>query len=269
MKHFIILLTIAIGCNANGQSFDNLIQMGIAYVDTNPDSAMSIFKEANELDSDRYESWYYISYCYSAKGNFKETVNFAREALARNGDDSNSYALLGIGEILTGNKIEGCTNLEKSIQIDSELEDVKKVFQILCGSYYRVYIDTPLADSSVIDKIQDKIGKDWSLSSIGEETDYLRFSVTNKKFLNYRDNRSFEVEIGTYIFDNKKSENLLRAQNNYKSIISKVNYRSYSINEKELVIVVIDSYTNPAEQKEYLRQRKRLLNELKELARVL
>ncbi len=107
MKTILLLLTISY-FSVSGQSADIFIQRGVDLMEMNSDSAIINFNKAIKLNPDNYEPWYYIAYCYSSIGNYVATIRFANEVLKRKPDDSNSLALLGTAEILSGGKSRGC-----------------------------------------------------------------------------------------------------------------------------------------------------------------
>lgn len=262
MKKFILLLMIAYS-NVNGQSEEILIQNGIALIESKPDSAIALFNQAIQLNPENYLSWYYIAYCYGSIGNYDETINFSMKALNIKDDDSRSLTLLGISQILTGSKLIGCKNLDKSITLDNSDKDTNDIFNQLCGRYYMYTFYTELGDSTIIDKINKHITENWSLNAIGEGDGYLQFVLLSNEYLNYKENESFNIEWGIYIFDRVLDDNLIKVKNDYKSISSIVDYKVYHIKGKELIIAMSDGYVKLEELDAYYDQRKRIIADLK------
>lgn len=265
----ILLLLIILSFSASGQSAESLIKSGVDLIEINSDSAIVQFNKAIKLNPDDYEPWYYLAYCYSTVGNFKETIRYANEALKRKTDDPNSLALLGTVQILSVDKVIGCDNLNKSLLIDSTNENTRQVFSILCDKYYKVNIYNELKDSTIIDKINNHFNVNWTLNAIGEENGYLFFTLINNNYLNYRDGKTFGVEWRIYIFERRINENLIQVKDDYKLITSQVDYVTYHIMDKDVIIATIDSYLRNEDRDDYLVQRKRLINEVKKFVRTL
>ncbi len=160
-------------------------------------------------------------------------------------------------------------NLHRSLFLDDTHEGTREAFRLLCGKYYQVTIYSGLEDSSIIDKIWTHLKDSWLLYSIREENYYIKFAVTNNNFKNYRDGSSFEIEWGVYIFDKRSNHNLTMVKEDYKSIISKIDYHTYHMGDKELIIAIIDSYPKASQINDYSEERRKLINALKQLVKEL